>query len=612
MAKNSEKTQAEIYREQRKARLAKAAAKNQKKQTKVSLGKGAKAAIAVVVVLAIAAGILAYAASATGFKYKNNDVITIGDNIATVSAAEYSYYYNQAFNYYFQMSYQYESYGSGMGKMYTGYDYSVVPDEQAYSGKIEGIENPTWADNFKKLANDSIIQTKAFVKLAKDAGIELDDEDLKTIDENLDQIKETASSQNYSVTAYLQMYYGKGVTRGLVKGILEEQALASKYQQSKSDEFGEAKTDKEINKEYKSDKDAYDKVGLAYYLVNAETVTKKNDDGEETSAVTKKTMAAAKKKAEKIAAKASDYEAFSAAVDKAAGKEDSATLLKVVDNSTLSQYVGSSYISQDVVDWIYGGAKAGQTKVFEKKDAGYYVCFAVAAPYRDDVKPVSVRHILIKFKEDAAQTSSDAAETTQADTTPEIKESEGLPALADFKDAPVYNTVTADKAKDAKAYNEAEILLREYLNGEKSEKSFADLATKYSEDTASTTESEHEDNGGLYENVAVGDMVDEFNDWIFDEKRKAGDVGIVETTYGYHIMYFVSTAEEPKWKSTIRDSLAQEDLNKLIEDTLADETYKITVTSEKYIADVTEQTMDLARNFIHNIQNNTSSDGHNH
>ena len=34
-------------------------------------------------------------------------------------------------------------------------------------------------------------------------------------------------------------------------------------------------------------------------------------------------------------------------------------------------------------------------------------------------------------------------------------------------------------------------------------------------------------------------MVTEFNNWIFDDARKAGDVEIVKTSYGYHIMYFV-------------------------------------------------------------------------
>ena len=40
-------------------------------------------------------------------------------------------------------------------------------------------------------------------------------------------------------------------------------------------------------------------------------------------------------------------------------------------------------------------------------------------------------------------------------------------------------------------------------------------------------------------------MVTNFNDWCFDEARQPGDHGIVETEYGYHIMYFVGDSETP-------------------------------------------------------------------
>ena len=39
-------------------------------------------------------------------------------------------------------------------------------------------------------------------------------------------------------------------------------------------------------------------------------------------------------------------------------------------------------------------------------------------------------------------------------------------------------------------------------------------------------------------------MVTNFNDWIFDASRKPGDTGIVESDYGYHIIYFVGDNKE--------------------------------------------------------------------
>ena len=63
-------------------------------------------------------------------------------------------------------------------------------------------------------------------------------------------------------------------------------------------------------------------------------------------------------------------------------------------------------------------------------------------------------------------------------------------------------------------------ILAEFNSGDKTEDSFAELANKYSEDEGSNT------NGGLYENIAKGQMVQEFNDFCFAD-HKAGDTGIV-------------------------------------------------------------------------------------
>ncbi|MBR4308588.1 MAG: peptidylprolyl isomerase, partial [Oscillospiraceae bacterium] len=55
-----------------------------------------------------------------------------------------------------------------------------------------------------------------------------------------------------------------------------------------------------------------------------------------------------------------------------------------------------------------------------------------------------------------------------------------------------------------------------------SEDAFAALATDNTMDPGSA------ETGGLYEEVAPGDMVAEFNDWCFDAERQIGDSGIVK------------------------------------------------------------------------------------
>ncbi len=47
--------------------------------------------------------------------------------------------------------------------------------------------------------------------------------------------------------------------------------------------------------------------------------------------------------------------------------------------------------------------------------------------------------------------------------------------------------------------------------------------------------------------VSKGQMVTEFENWCFDAARKAGDKAVVQTEYGYHVMYFVGT--EKDWMS---------------------------------------------------------------
>jgi len=94
---------------------------------------------------------------------------------------------------------------------------------------------------------------------------------------------------------------------------------------------------------------------------------------------------------------------------------------------------------------------------------------------------------------------------------------------------------------------EAEALLKKWQEGEATEESFSLLAGEFTEDPGSQS------SGGLYTYVYEGKMVPAFNDWCFDESRKYGDTGIVQTNYGYHIMYFVSGEEG--WYRRAEDAL---------------------------------------------------------
>ncbi len=128
-----------------------------------------------------------------------------------------------------------------------------------------------------------------------------------------------------------------------------------------------------------------------------------------------------------------------------------------------------------------------------------------------DQNVVNVRHILIQPEKDI---------DTDDDLTPDDSSDEAW-AAAEKSAQEVYDNWKLDPT----------------------EENFGKQAASASSDTGSA------ENGGLYEGVYPGQMVAEFNDWCFDAARKPGDTGIVRTSFGYHIMYFVGTGDVVFWRS---------------------------------------------------------------
>ena len=605
MAKQ-EKTAAELYREERKARIAKAAKKNAKKSHKVVLSKGAKRAIAVVVVLAIIAGIAAVAVNTSGVLERGKPAFNVGD--VEVSAAEYGYYYSSAFNNYFQYSYQYDTYyGAGMGKLYTGYDYSVSPDQQAYDGEIEGVEKPMFTDYFADQAMASLRYVKASVKYAEENGIELDDEDLAEIEASYEEFKEGAKSINYSLSAYLRKFFHKGMTPSLLKQIMEEQTITTKVSEVKTAEFAESYSETKVEKTFYDSLKTYGVVSLRAYeiLAEKETVKAEKEGEEDTQKVTDATMAAAKAQAEAFAAKVSTVENFKATAaefEKAAGNEDYAAFASDDAETALANitYSDLSYeVSEEkFLNWAFDeDAKVGATYVVENASTGYTV-YMMEAPVdkAPDAYTYDVRHILIKFPESTETEETEEAETVEVEALDTSK-----------YDVTVDIQVETDGYTDAELYIKAQDVLKEYLDGAKTEELFGELAAKYSEDGNAA-------DGGIYEDVTEGYMVPEFENWALAEGRKAGDVGIVETQYGYHVMYFIDS-ESTTWSDTIRNDLASEEFNKLAEELEKADNVKINGEVEEGIQGVEDFIVSLAKEQIRNINANaghSADDGHNH
>ena len=156
------------------------------------------------------------------------------------------------------------------------------------------------------------------------------------------------------------------------------------------------------------------------------------------------------------------------------------------DSYTLRTEVHHS--ESELSDWLFDASRKTGDATCIESDGTYYIAIFESRNTHDYALP-NVRHILISV----------------TDTTDE------------------------DAMAEAKA--KAEELLAQYEAGEHTEDAFAAIGDA-ARDDGTAAES------ARYEDITPGQMVEDFENWCFDASRQVGDTGIVESTYGYHVMYF--------------------------------------------------------------------------
>ncbi len=490
----------------------------QKEAKKLRLYTGIFAAVIVVMILVVAASRI----GSSGIIPRSTTALTVGGT--KVSAAELNHYYIDSVNNFLG------SYGEYVSMF--GLDTTKALDEQFYNE----AEEQTWSDYFLETATASVKNMYAVYNAAKAEGFQLSEDGKASVDATVENLKMYATLYGFgSADSYIAAMYGEGCNEKTFRQYAEVQMIAQEYAAAKNESL--TYDDAALRAEEAENFNAYSAFSYNYcYLANSAFYQGGTEDENGN-----KTYSDEEKEAGRAAAEAA---ANTLAAATTAEELDAAiAALELTSTTTSTRCDKQQYASVPaaLLDWVTGERKAGDITVIPNESTthnhaegeectgddgttvvnGYYV---VLFDSKDDNlnELVNVRHILVSFE------GGTTDETTGA--------------------------VTYSDEEKAKAKAAADEILAAFEAGEKTEEAFAALATEKTTDTGS------KDSGGLYENVYPGQMVTAFNDWCFDASRKTGDTAIVETEYGYHVMYFVGNSGVTYRDYMIESTLRNEDM----------------------------------------------------
>lgn len=477
------------------------------------------AIMAVVVVLAIGSLVMG-GVNSSGILQKNTVAATV--NGQELNAIELNYYYNDAVNEMYQNAYQqytsyYELYFEAMGL-----DISKPLDQQT---------NPqtgdTWANFFLNAALDNAKYDYTFAKLAQENNFTLSEDAQADVDSQLTNLELNAQLSGYAgADSYLKLVYGAGSDAESYKAYLTRTALADAYFQ---DHYDSLTYDKTTIDEFAKDKvNDYNTYDYSYvYLSYTSFQEGGQEDADGNTTYTEEEKNAARAEAKKVADELYALGNLDDIRDKVNEIEGSEIVVSDLENQLHTN------INQILANWLADPErKAGEIGLLENTSTaeegeeavvnGYYViCFTKKND--NTAKMSNVRHLLVQFEGGVEDEESGEMN---------------------------YTTAEMEAAK-----TDAEALLNQWKDGAATEESFIELVKENTDDTASA------EDGGLYENIHAGsEYVANFLAWAIDPERKEGDTGIVETEYGYHIMYFTGYSELSYRDQMITDEMKTADI----------------------------------------------------
>ena len=437
--------------------------------------------------------------------------LKVGDT--EVSAAELNMFYINAINDFYEQNGSYVAlYG--------------LKSEYPLNAQISVDAVSTWDNYFLASAETNLHYYYSIYNAAMaDAEFTEADAILEDVRATIKVMKESAAEGNVNLNDALRNRYGKGVNLDMYQKYTEIVTLAQQYYAYYGNSL--TYTDEQIAEHDAKNPVANNLYNYSAYIMYSSDYLEGGTEGEDGKMTyTDEENAAALAACEAVAkelvnAGYTTSEALKAAVDQLPVTEKegiSSTMLNQKDQR-------ASELPSNMKEWLTDPARQpGDITYVERVStvsgvtsvAGYNV--VVFEGVNDNEFPlVNVRHILVPYE-------GGTTDSTTGKVTYSLEEMEAA-------------RVKAQEIYDA------------WLAGNADVNSFAALAEEKSSDASS------KENGGLYNDVIPGEMTTNFNDWCFAEGRKVGDHGIVNSDYGYHIMFLDSFSD-----TTYRDYLITTDM----------------------------------------------------
>lgn len=469
--------------------------------------------IAVIAVILIAAVALTFITS-NGLIERRTTIVSSENYEVTASMIPYfeSLAYSSTFSQYYSLYYSY------LGDATSAYSYA------------QNIMSQYSLSDFFSSALATAKELLILCEGAKENGLTLDDEDLASIEETLAQYEGNYSS-----------IFGLGVKEADIRKSVELSALASKYYEMYEKDVTDKITDADIEEYVNNNKSSFFNTKYAAYeiaLKAADYATTEEFEADKAladsyvEALSSATSLSEFKTAVVNYVVEKNFNTAKSKADESITEDQLATIKSEITAELIAQYVTENFKEAEAEESAYTTSKkAIKTELTSKVQTAMSSLESTQA-YSEEATDEAIKWLIGESATENAtkviisSTDSQYSKKVYFVTSPlqldkSITQNVGH-ILIEAKEG----TATEDEIAAAKA--KAEMILAEYLAGEKTKESFETLGK------ANTA-----DSNVFYNNVTEGKMVQAFNDWIFDETRKEGDTGIVQSEYGFHVMYYV-------------------------------------------------------------------------